>query len=245
MEIALEKGERKRLILVEDDSDFALELTDLLFRYGFDVFSVDDLAKLRHALVEHHPDVLILDQFVNGQDLLAELSKLRDLFSGGIVMLTGNRDTTDRILGLEGGVDDFVLKTTEPRELVARVRAVIRRLGRREAALSQTPAEAGPVTPQGQWKLDRERRRLSTPHGELVDLTGMEFDVLLKLYEARGTVVSRDTFVRDVLRRHADCGGRSIENLISRIRIKMRPHLSSVECIKSIRGQGYVFVGFE
>ena len=235
---------RSRLIVVEDDKDFVLELSDLLRRYGFDVQDVDRLADLPPALLAHSPSVVILDQFVSGQDLLAELPKVRAMFSGGILMLTGNTNATDRILGLEAGADDFVLKGSEPRELVARIRAVMRRSVSALGAPSPTPTDVAPVESVGKWQLDRERRRLIAPDGELVPLTGMEFDVLLRLYDARGHLVSRDSLVREVLRRHVDCAGRSIENLISRIRNKIRPHTDDSECIKSIRGQGYVFVGF-
>lgn len=240
---------RKRLLVVEDDKDFVLELSDLLGRYGFDVMDVDKLEDLRQALVDHHPNVLILDQFVNGEDLLAELPKVRGMFGGGIVMLTGNANSADRILGLEGGVDDFVLKAAEPRELVARIRAVMRRSGRGDDASAPLPApRSADVTQKeaiGQWKLDRGRRRLVAPDGQRVALTGMEFDVLMRLYDAHGQLVSRDDLVREVLRRQVDCAGRSIENLISRIRNKVRPYLGDTECIKSIRGQGYVFTGFD
>lgn len=235
---------KKRILVVEDDKDFVLELTDLLERYGFHVLGVDKLANLRQALADDNPDVLILDQFVNGEDLLPELPKVRGMFSGGIIMLTGNSDPTDRILGLEGGADDFVLKASEPRELVARIRAVLRRSADPEDKAHQPPQETPLVESVGQWRLDRERRRLTAPDSQLVELTGMEFDVLLRLYDARGKIVSRDSLVREVLRRQVDCAGRSVENLISRIRSKVRPHLASADFIKSVRGQGYVFVGF-
>lgn len=235
----------KRLIVVEDDKEFVSELSDLLRRYGFDVVEVDRFGDLRQAVLDHRPDILILDQFVSGQDLLTELPKVRAMFDGGILMLTGNTNTTDRILGLEGGADDFVLKGAEPRELVARIRAVVRRSCPTEVVPSHVQAEWAPVESVGSWKLDRERRRLLAPGGQLVALTGMEFDVLLRLYDARSQLVSRDSLVREVLRRQVDCAGRSIENIISRIRNKIRPYTIDAECIKSIRGQGYVFVGFE
>lgn len=244
MNASVEQFGRKRVVVVEDDKDFVLELSDLLRRYGFHVLAVGKLAGLGQALAAHNPDVLILDQFVDGQDLLPELPMVRAMFPRGILMLTGNVDATDRILGLEAGADDFVLKTSEPRELVARIRAVMRRSGCPEDQPQQTPEDTSAESVV-QWRLDRERRRLTAPDGQLVDLTGMEFDVLLRLYDARGHVVRRENLVREVLRRHVDCAGRSVENLISRIRSKIRPHLGNSECIKSIRGQGYVFVGFE
>ncbi len=110
--------------------------------------------------------------------------------------------------------------------------------------MERRQAQAASFESVGEFKLERDRRRLVAPDGTLVELTGLEYDVFLKLYDARGLVVARDDLVHDVLRRQVDCAGRSIENLISRIRAKIRPHSGGGECIKSIRGQGYVFVGF-
>jgi two-component system OmpR family response regulator len=227
-ESALVGSAPSTIVLLEDDADFAAELSEYLRRHGFDVRHVTTLPDLLAALAAEPPDLLVLDQFLAVGDALAELPAIRGVYSGGLVFLTGNTDATDRVLGLELGADDFMVKTTPPREIVARLRSVIRRANRQ---------------PSG-WTIDRDRRTVIDPSGRDVHLTAAEFAMLAMLDQSRGEAVSRELISQTVLHRPHTSSDRAVDNLVLRVRSKLATSGVSGEVIKSVRSAGYVFVGF-
>jgi two-component system OmpR family response regulator len=233
---------RERILIVEDEPEFSSELAAMLRRYGFEVSVVSDAAQMADALPVFAPNIVILDQFLQDVDMLTRLVQIRTRFHGGLMILSGNDEITDRVLALEQGADDFVVKTTHSREVLARLRALVRRNAVAPAA--PTPAEPLPHTTRDGWEVHMARREVRTPHGAVVALTGLEFDAFQMLYLSPGKVIPRESLAKEILQRHVSASGRSIENLMSRVRAKFAPFIADSPLIRSVRGKGYVFLGF-
>jgi DNA-binding response OmpR family regulator len=219
--MSTQPGSSVNVLLVEDNADYASELVEFLGSHGLRTVWIDTLDDLARRVADLSPTVLVLDQFVGGRDSLMIISALRRGFQGGVMVLTGNQDPFDRIVALETGADDFVAKSLGPRELLARVRAVSRRAASATAADTATEAEAPPRASNSPWKLDPRR-----------------VEVLIR---ASGELVTRDTLSAEVLKRQFSPFDRSVDNMVSRIRRALKPHLGGQEAINAIRGQGYVF----
>ena len=233
------------LLLVDDDETFAEELSSYLGVHGFAVESCGSMEEAFDRISARSPDIVILDQFLGALDSLSMIRRLRRRFMGGLMILTGNAEPTDRIVGLELGADDFVSKLTSPREIVARLRSLLRRSQNLAAAQedSQPPAKAPART--GKWILDMSRQELYAPDGRLVHLTSAEFGTLRHLNARRGEPVSREDLSQAVLHRRFDAMDRSVDNLVSRLRKKFEALDPACRVLKTVRGEGYVFVGFE
>lgn len=229
-------------LLVEDDEVFAEELQEFLNAHGIDTVCLDTLDGLLDEVLRRRPDLLVLDQFVAGRDCLTCLPDLRTNFSGGIIVLTGNQDATDRVVALETGADDFVLKPAGSRELLARLRALLRRL-----QLYQAPEDlaANAVLATGPWLMDARHQEFRAPNGTRVPLTPAEFDTLRFLAARIGKLVTRDELSHEILKRPFTPFDRSVDNIISRLRRAIEPYLLGEPIIRPIRGQGYVFMGPE
>ena len=186
-----------------------------------------------------HYQLVVLDLMLPGELGLDFARWLRGQGSLPIVMLTAMGEETDRIIGLELGADDYLAKPFNPRELLARVRAVLRRAG--DAAHGDARAEAGPrVLRFSGWRLEPGRRRLLNPDGVEVPLTGGEYDLLLALLERANRVLTRDMLL-DLLRgRQAGPFDRAIDVAISRLRRKLDDDGRHAQLIKTVRGGGYV-----
>jgi len=235
------------VLLVDDDEAFAAEFAEYLGSNGFRVTKLTHLQDIEQQLLAIRPAVLVLDQFLGKLDALTMLPRIRKLFTGGVLVLTGNQEPMDRIIGLELGADDFIPKTQPPREILARLHAVLRRVAGHRAGMPAPSDEANAAAPAAarSWRLDSHRRELLTPDGALVDLTGAEFDLLAYLHSRESRVISRDDLSVAVLHRRFLATDRSIDNLIARIRVKLRPFIGERTVIKSVRAAGYVFVGFD
>lgn len=233
------------LLLVDDDETFAEELSSYLSVHGFAVESCGSMEEAFDRISVRSPDIMILDQFLGALDSLSMIRRLRRRFLGGLMILTGNAEATDRIVGLELGADDFVSKLTSPREIVARLRSLLRRsqnltTAQEDAPPAPTRASGAP----GKWILDMSRQELYAPDGRLVHLTSAEFGTLRYLNAHKGQPVSRDDLSRAVLHRRFDALDRSIDNLVSRLRKKFETLDPTCRVLKTVRGEGYVFVGF-
>ncbi len=233
---------RERVLVVDDEPEFCAELATVLRRYGYDVAVAGDAVAMAQALQAFQPTVLVLDQFLADVDMLPRIAQIRAGFRGGLMVLSGNSDFADKVQALEQGADDFIVKTTHPREVLARLRALVRRTA---GPIVEPAVPMNPSAPDAQgWTVDIARREVRTPAGDVADLTGLEFDAMRLLYQVPGKVISRECLAREVLQRHVDASGRSIENLMSRLRAKFVPFIGKRPVIRSVRGKGYVFLGF-
>lgn len=229
------------VILIEDDLSFAQELVEFLEAHGLTTSHLVTLDDLWTRLRDDRPDLLILDQFVAGNDSLPYLGDVKSTFTGGVVVLTGNQDRTDRVVALESGADDFIAKSLDPRELLARLRAVLRRSATPAARV--LAASSQPVG-DGTWQIDTRRLELRAPSRALVPLTRTEFQAMLVLVQKSGHMITRDCLSMMVLERPFSPLDRSVDNMISRIRKALEPHLGGQPAISSVRGKGYVFDAF-
>jgi len=207
-------------------------VVDLLTREGWTADGVRDGEAMAAAMTARAPDLLILDINLPGEDGLSICKRISAETDIAILMLTARSDDIDRIIGLEIGADDYLGKPFNPRELTARVKALLRRIGRRgEAAAADTFRVAGLEIDPGARTVRRK--------GEVLRLSGAEFDLLLVLAEARGRVLSRDFLLDRIHGRTTHAFDRSIDVLVSRLRKKIdRPGETSL--IEGVRNAGYV-----
>ncbi len=225
------------ILLIDDDREIRDLLGRFLDRHGMRVTAVRDGREARRAWPAGHYQLVILDLMLPGESGLDLARWLRGMSDVPILMLTAMGDETDRIIGLELGADDYLPKPFNPRELLARLRAVLRRTSERGARAAET---AGSYRFMG-WELEPGRRRLVDPRGVEVALTGGEYDLLAALVERANQVLTRDMLL-DLLRgRPAGPFDRAIDVAISRLRRKLERDGSDPQLIKTVRGGGYVF----
>jgi two-component system OmpR family response regulator len=229
------------ILLVDDDR----QLLELLKRYlesaGYRVSTAGDGAAMRARLAETQIDLVVLDLMLPGED---GLSLCRDLRARGakpipILMLTARGDETDRIVGLEMGADDYLTKPFASRELLARIRAVLRRT--RMLPPNLEPVHHAARLVFGDWTLDTHARHLVDPHGTIVSLTGGEYRLLRVLLDHPHRVLSRDQLLNLTQGRDADAFDRSIDLGVSRLRQRLREDAREPRYIKTVRSEGYVF----
>lgn len=225
------------ILIVDDDR----EIRDLTGRYlrkhGFRVDSAADARAMDRLMRDGRFDLVVLDLMLPGEDGLSICRRLRASTRIPIVMLTAVAEDTDRIIGLEIGADDYLTKPFNPRELLARIRAVLRRadgLGSATDPVEGTRIFAG-------WRLDPARRELRDPDGVLVELTAGAFDLLAALVEHPRRVLSRDQLLDLTRGRDAQPFDRSIDVQVSRLRRKIEPDPKKPEFIKTVRSGGYIF----
>ncbi len=238
-----------RVLLVDDDPDLRAMLREYLEVHGLEVAEADDGQAMRAALGRAVPDVVLLDLRLPGEDGLSLARWLREHVAVGIVMVTGAGDVVDRVVGLEMGADDYIAKPFEPRELLARVRSLLRRLqpgvagGDAEAARGVAAAGAhnGEVA-VGACRLDLRAHRLLDASGDEILLTAMEFDLLRVLVERPNQVLSRDQLLTLTRNREWEPFDRSIDIRIARLRRKIEPDPERPRLIRTVRGAGYMFV---
>lgn len=227
------------ILIVDDDRDIRTLLAAFLESNGFSVGMARDGAEAQRLMAHAVFDLAILDLMLPGQDGLELCRDIRRESTMPIIMLTARAEDADRIAGLEIGADDYVTKPFNPRELMARVRAVLRRSG---AGLKPSSGEApGGFSFEG-WTLSIERRELLNPDGVMVDLSTGEYDLLFAFLEAPNRVLSREQLL-DAARAQPDAVfDRAIDVQVSRLRKKIEPHAESPAMIRTIRGAGYMFV---
>jgi DNA-binding response OmpR family regulator len=235
---------RDSLLVVDDEPEIVEILVEYFSGQGFDVLSAGNAGQARAILESHAPKLAILDIRMPGEDGLSLARWIRETRKDmGIIMLTTAADVVDRIIGLEMGADDYMPKPFEPRELLARVKSVLRRLAERQAA--GDPAAASPVPgrfPFGLCELDLATRTLLDKEGKTVPLTAMEFDLLKVFAENAGRVLNRDQLMELAHHRGWEVFDRSIDLRIMRLRRKIEPDPEKPEVIKTVRGVGYLYV---
>ena len=226
------------ILVVEDDREISALVARYLRANECRVSVADDGRAMDRVLAESRIDLIVLDLMLPGEDGLGLCRRLRATSAIPIVMLTAKSEDIDRIIGLEMGADDYLPKPFNPRELLARVRAVLRR-GSWDRA--QTEEQAAQVLSFASWKLHPGLRELSNPDGAKVALTGAEFDLLHAFCERPGRVLSRDQLLDLTQGRAAGPFERSIDVLVSRLRQKMEADPREPHFIKTIRSGGYLF----
>ena len=224
-----------RVLLVDDDTALTELLSEYLSEAGLTVHTAPSGNEALQVLESQEVDLAVLDVMMPGMSGLELLPMIRGRWSIPVVMLTGRGEDIDRILGLEMGADDYLAKPANPRELLARIRAVLRRSTPAAGETSATEIELGSVS------LNRNSRTVVAA-GEKLALTTAEFDVLAVLMASAGTAVSRDTLTEEVLHRELSPYDRSIDVHVSRVRNALKQALPDDELIVTIRGVGYQYV---
>lgn len=226
-----------RILIVDDDVRVARLVSRYLSKHGFQVTDALDAQTMWRVFDKFRPDLVILDLQLPDDHGLMLAKKLREKSNVGIVILTASLDETDKIVGLELGADDFVTKPFSERELLARVRSVLRRV----SGQSEPSGDADKsVVHFAGWRIDVVAHELLAPSGVVVDLTSHEFHLLRVLVESANRVLTRDYIAATVSGRDWLPNDRSIDVLVSKLRKKLRDHdPENPNLIRTIRGAGY------
>lgn len=226
------------ILVVDDDREIRSLLTEYLQQQGYRVSAAADGKGLRAAMAQAHPDLVILDLMLPGEDGLTLCRELRARSEVPVIMLTARGEETDRIVGLELGADDYIAKPFSPRELLARIKSVLRRA--RALPENLRSGDTGVFRFAG-WTLDAATRNLTSPQGVLVALSGTDFRLLKIFVEHPSRVLTRDQLVELMLAREAGPYDRAIDIQVSRLRQRLGEDAKEPSIIKTVRGQGYVF----
>jgi two-component system, OmpR family, response regulator len=227
------------LLIVDDDADILSLLTNFFKKHSHTVTVAADGAAMFAALEKHAVNLVILDVMLKREDGFSLCQRLRATSRVPIIMLTAVSDHTDRTVGLELGADDYVTKPFDPRELLARVKAVLRRTGATIAAAA--PSDMRPMMCFGDWRLDVARRELRSSDDTLVLLSGGEFDLLLAFAEHPQRVLTRDQLLDLARGPTHEAYDRSIDTLVSRLRRKLEADPKAPSLIRTVRNGGYLF----
>ncbi len=225
-----------RLLVVDDERSLREPLAEYLAREGFDVREAESAAAARTVLVGFAPDLVLLDIMMPGEDGLSLCRHLVETRDVPVILVTAKGEATDRIIGLEIGADDYVTKPFEPRELVARIRSVLRR-----AARTALPVETDIVYHFEGWHLDPLKRKLVDPEGASVSISTAEFRLLRAFLDHPRQVLDRDRLLDMVQGREAQLFDRAVDNQVSRLRRKIEADSRDPQLIQTVRGGGYRF----
>ncbi|MDG2518478.1 response regulator [Lysobacter soli] len=229
------------ILVVDDDREIRQMVADYLRKNGLRASEAADGREMRAVLDTHAIDLIVMDVMMPGEDGLTLTRNLRASKHRAIpvVMLTAREDQTDRIIGLEMGADDYVTKPFAARELLARIKAVIRRTRMLPPNLQVT--EAAQMLAFGRWRLDTTARHLLDPDGTVVALSGAEFRLLRVFLDHPNRVLNRDQLLNLTQGRDAELFDRSIDLLVSRLRQRLQDDAREQSYIKTVRSEGYVF----
>ena len=226
------------ILIVDDDAEIRDLVARFLKKHDIRVDTAADGRAMRKLMESAAFDLIVLDVMMPGEDGLSLCRRLRVETTIPVIMLTALGEDTDRIIGLEMGADDYLAKPFNPRELLARIKAVLRR----SAAASQpVDEESGQRLTFDGWTLDLAKRELRAPDGALVALTSGEFDLLAAFAERPKRVLNRDQLLDLTRGRAASAFDRSIDVQLSRLRRKIEADSKDPDLIKTVRGDGYIF----
>jgi len=226
------------ILVVDDDAEIRNLLQEYLQKQGYRVTAAADGKGLRAAVDTTRPDLVILDLMLPGDDGLSLCRDLRARSNVPIIMLTARGEETDRIVGLEVGADDYVPKPFNPRELLARIKSVLRRT--RSLPENLKPEEVS-IFRFANWTLDVATRNLTSPDGVVIPLSGTDFKLLKIFLDHPHRVLTRDQLIDLMLSRDAAPFDRAIDVQVSRLRHRLGEDAKEPGIIKTVRGQGYVF----
>ena len=227
-----------RVLIVDDEPGLREPLADYLSGQGFAVLQAASAADARSLLLQEKPDIVLLDIMMPGEDGLSLCRHLVETKSLPVILLTARGEATDRIIGLEIGADDYVTKPFEPRELVARIRSVLRRSARPAAA----PEEDAWYEFEG-WHLDPLKHQLTDPEGAVIAISSAEFRLLKAFLDHPRQVLDRDRLLDMVQGREAHLFDRAVDNQVSRLRRKIETgrEREDARLIQTVWGGGYRF----
>jgi two-component system phosphate regulon response regulator OmpR len=229
------------VLIVDDDASIREMLAEYLGSHGFVTAQAGDGDAMRAEIERATPDVVLLDLRLPREDGIALARYLRERYDVGIIMVTGAGEVVDRIVGLEVGADDYVTKPFDPRELLARVKSVLRRTQARPGA-EAAGAAAAPRVRFGRCQLDLASRQLFDGDGREIPITAMEFDLLKVFADHPGKALSRDRILTLTKNREWEPYDRSIDIRIARLRRKVEADPEHPVVIRTMRGVGYMFV---
>ena len=235
-------SERARVVVVDDEADIRETVGDYLRLNGFEVLAAESGEAMRALLASESVDLAILDINMPGEDGLSLARFLRETSDVGIVMLTASGETVDRIIGLEMGADDYLPKPFDLRELMARIKAVLRR---RESAgqIARISADGTETLVRfGRCLLNLDSHKLFDAEGEEISITSMEYDLLKVFAEHPNRVLNRDQLLEYAHNRDWEPFDRSIDIRIMRLRRKIEEDPGKPQVIKTVRGVGYMFM---
>ena len=227
-------GDSTHVLIVEDDEVARTKLAGYLETAGHRVSEAVDGRGLRQIMVSDPVDIVLLDINLPGEDGLELTRFIRANSDVGIILVTGRTDDVDRIVGLEIGADDYITKPFNPRELLARVKTLLRRTTANPPSVSDTKTFSG-------WRFDTRSRRLVSATGDKVALTRAEFELLNALIAHPGTVLTRERLLGCITHRTWDPGDRTVDVLVRRLRQKLEVDPQSPELIITVHGEGYMF----
>ena len=239
---------RQRLLVVDDDPSIRAMLREYLEGHGYAVGEAGSGAQMREQLEADLPDAVLLDVRLPGEDGLVLARYLRERYDLGLIMVTASGDIVDRVVGLEVGADDYVTKPFDLRELLARLKSVLRRLQARAPAQAAQAAasEAQPASARkrfGRCEIDLESHRMFDTDGQEVTITTMEYELLATFLANPNRVLTRDQLLKQTRNREWEPFDRSIDIRIGRLRRKVEPEPSGEpRCIRTVRNAGYMFV---
>ncbi|CAN7692994.1 response regulator [Rhizobium sp. LjRoot254] len=226
------------IIVVDDEAGLRGMIEDYLSMQGFAVSAAENGAALDRLLVSTSPDIILMDVNMPGEDGLSIVKRLRNAGERmGIIMLTANADENSKVSGLSNGADDYLSKPFEVRELLARVRSVLRRM----PAKVEKPSRTRQVLNLGPYELDMEGRRVFGPEGIEVEVSSMDFDLLETFARHPRQILSRDRLCELAFGRPLSQADRSLDIRIARLRKKIETDPSMPPVLKTVRGEGYVF----
>jgi len=233
-----------RILLVDDEASLREPLAEYLSGQGFAVTEAENAKTARTSLQSNVFDIALLDIMMPGEDGLSLCRHVIESRRLPVIFLTARGEATDRIVGLELGADDYLAKPFEPRELVARIRTVLRRVGRGANLAEQAEAEAADRSYLFDgWRLDPRKRKLTDPDGVTVPISTAEFRLLRAFLDHPCAVLDRDQLLDMVQGRSAQLFDRAVDNQVSRLRRKIEVDTRDPQLILTVRGGGYRFAG--
>jgi two-component system OmpR family response regulator len=230
------------IAVLDDEVDITQLLAGYLQSHGYRVTQVHSGRALIELMPADPPALVLLDLGLPGEDGFSIARQLREHWRCGLVIVTGRGDSVDKVVGLEVGADDYVTKPFDLRELLARIKAVLRRLAPAEPAPAAASSAAAGTFRFAGWKLDTAARRLTAPQGHEVALTSGEFDLLCAFARNAGRVLSRDFLLEQTRGREAGPFDRTVDVQVGRLRRKLEDDADDPQLIKSVRGAGYILV---
>lgn len=228
------------ILVVDDSASHRLKLQKYLSLKEFVVSAAENGDAMKRAFENDNFHLVLLDLNLPGDDGFTLIRYLKQNYDTGIIMVTGSDELVDKVLGLELGADDYITKPFEPRELIARIKSVLRRL--QESPSSTLVVDSTEFISIGDYQLNLSSQQLVDTQGSIVELTSMEFDLLKIFAKNPGRVLSREYLLNHAHNRDTDPYDRSIDIRIGRIRRKIETNPSKPKIIKTVRGAGYIFV---